>query len=234
MDVVWEGIREAFGLLWHRDAETLDVLLRSLRVSLTATALALGLGLPLGLLLSQSRFRGRRIVLALVYTGMGLPPVVVGLVVTVLLWRSGPLGALGLLYTPTAMVVAQTAIALPVVAGLSAAALQNVDPEFRVQMEGLGASRIRAVLALASEARLPLLAAAMAAFGSVISEVGAAMMVGGNIRGETRVLTTAAVLESSKGNFGTAIAFGLVLLAIAFAVTLALTLVQQRHVLPRG
>jgi tungstate transport system permease protein len=162
---------------------------------------------------------------------MGLPPVVVGLVVTVLLWRSGPLGAFGLLYTPTAMVVAQALIATPVVVALVAAALQQVDPEFLVQMQGLGATRARALLALLGEARLPLLAAVMAAFGAVVSEVGAAQMVGGNIAGETRVLTTAAVLATSRGEFALAIAFGLVLLLIAFLVNLCLTLAGQHRVL---
>ncbi len=233
MDVVWEGMQKAVELLWQRDPELLRVLALSLRVSLTATGLALLLGLPLGIALANSRFFGRRALLAGVYTGMGLPPVVVGLVVSVLLWRSGPLGALDLLYTPEAMVVAQTALALPIVIGLTAAAIQQVDPEFRLQMQALGAGPLRSHLAVAIEARLPLLAAVMAAFGAAISEVGAAMMVGGNIHGQTRVLTTAAVLETSKGNFGMAIAFGLILLLLAFLVILALTLFQQRGVAPR-
>lgn len=233
MDVVWEGMQNAVELLWQRDPELLRVLALSLRVSLTATGLALLLGLPLGIALAHSRFVGRRALLAGVYTGMGLPPVVVGLVVSVLLWRSGPLGALNLLYTPEAMVVAQTALALPIVIGLTAAAIQQVDPEFRLQMQALGAGRLRSHLTVAIEARLPLLAAVMAAFGAAISEVGAAMMVGGNIHGQTRVLTTAAVLETSKGNFGMAIAFGLILLVLAFLVILALTLFQQRGVAPR-
>jgi tungstate transport system permease protein len=160
---------------------------------------------------------------------MGMPPVVIGLFVTVLLWRSGPLGAFGLLYTPTAMVVAQAAIATPVVVALVAVALQQVDPEFLVQMQALGAGRVRALLALVGEARLPLLAAAMAAFGAVVSEVGAAQMVGGNLAGETRVLTTAAVLATSRGDFALAIAFGLILLVIAFAVNLVLTLAGQHE-----
>jgi tungstate transport system permease protein len=164
---------------------------------------------------------------------MGLPPVVVGLFVTVLLWRSGPLGELGLLYTPTAMVVAQAGIATPVVAALTAAALQQVDPDFVVQMRALGATRPRALAALLAEARLPLLAAGMAGFGAVVSEVGAAQMVGGNIEGETRVLTTAAVLATSRGEFSLAIAFGIVLLAIAFGVNLAATVVQQRQTVRR-
>jgi tungstate transport system permease protein len=227
MDVLWDAIVEAFRLLITGDEQTWEIIARSLRISLTATVIALGLGLPVGALLAFGRFRGRRVTLALVNTGMGVPPVVAGLVVTVALWRSGPLGGLGLLYTPTAMVIAQTAIALPLVAGLSSAALQHVDPEFRVQMQALGAGRIRSLWAVAVEARLPLLAAGMAGFGAVISEVGAALMVGGNIAGQTRVLTTAAVLEASKGAFALALALGIILLVLAFTVNLVVTVVQQ-------
>ena len=228
MDVVWDGVRDAISLLIGGDAETWEIVALSLRVSLTATAIAFLVGVPAGAALAFGRFRGRRVALAAVNTGMGVPPVVAGLLVTVLLWRSGPLGSLGLLFTPTAMVIAQTAIALPLVAGLSAAALQHVDPDFRVQMQALGAGRWRSLWAVAVEARLPLLAAAMAGFGAVISEVGAAMMVGGNLAGETRVLTTAAVLEASRGAFGAALALGIILLVLAFAVNLALTAAQQR------
>ena len=228
MDVLWDAVRDALRLLLGGDRETYEIILLSLRVSLSATAIAFALGLPLGMLLAFGRFRGRRPLLALVNTGMGIPPVVVGLIVTVLLWRSGPFGGLELLFTPTAMILAQAAIGLPLVAGLSAAGLQHVDPDFRAQMQALGASPARAVWEVAMEARLPLLAAGMATFGALISEVGAALMVGGNIAGETRVLTTAAVLEASRGEFALAVALGLILLAVAFAVNLALTSLQQR------
>jgi tungstate transport system permease protein len=229
VDVLLNGLLEALRLLLTGDEDTWAITALTLRVSLTATAVALLLGVPLGTGLALWRFRGRRAMLAAANTGMGLPPVVVGLFVTVLLWRSGPLGALGLLYTPTAMVIAQAGIATPIVAALTAAALQQVDPEFLLQMRALGATRLRALAALVGEARLPLLAAGLAGFGAVVSEVGAAQMVGGNIAGETRVLTTAAVLATSRGQFALAIAFGLVLLAIAFAVNLAVTVVQQRQ-----
>ena len=228
MDVLVDAIGEAVELLLGGDRATWEIIWRSLRVSVSATLIAFALGLPLGMLLAFGRFRGRGPLLALVNTGMGLPPVVVGLVVTVLLWRSGPLGSLGLLYTPTAMVVAQAVIATPVVVALVAVALQQVDPEFLVQMQGLGATRLRALAALAVEARLPLLAAGMAAFGAVVSEVGAAQMVGGNLAGETRVLTTAAVLATSRGDFALAIAFGLLLLLLAFVVNLVVTLAGQQ------
>jgi tungstate transport system permease protein len=226
--MLWDAIGEAFRLLTGGDADTWEIIVRSLLVSLSATAIAFGLGVPIGMALAFGRFPGRGAAHAAVNTGMGIPPVVVGLLLTVLLWRAGPLGALDLLYTPEAMVLAQAVIALPLVAGISAAALQQVDPDLRIQMEALGASRARALWTVVVEARLPLLAAAMAGFGAVISEVGAAMMVGGNIAGQTRVLTTAAVLETSRGNFSLAIALGLILLLLAFVVNAVLTAAQQR------
>ncbi|WP_433295543.1 ABC transporter permease [Pseudonocardia sp. CA-142604] len=229
MDVLVGGFVEAVRLLLSGDAATWEITGLTLRISLTATLIAAIVGVPLGAAVALTSFRGRRVVLAAANTGMGLPPVVVGLFVTVLLWRSGPLGAFGLLYTPTAMIIAQAAIATPIVVALVATAVQQVDPDFLVQMQGLGATRVRALAALLGEARLPLLAAAMAAFGAVVSEVGAAQMVGGNIAGETRVLTTAAVLATSRGQFSLAIAFGLILLAIAFVVNLVLTIVGQRQ-----
>ncbi|MHA6782645.1 ABC transporter permease [Pseudonocardia saturnea] len=228
MDVLIDGLVEALRLLVTGDEDTWSITALTLRVSLSATLVALVVGLPLGTAVAVARFPGRRVLLAGANTGMGLPPVVVGLVVTVLLWRSGPLGAFGLLYTPAAMVIAQAAIATPIVVALVAVAVAQVDPDFRVQMQALGATPLRAHLALLAEARLPLLAAAMAAFGAVVSEVGAAQMVGGNLVGQTRVLTTAAVLATSRGQFALAIAFGLILLLIAFAVNLVLTTVQQR------
>jgi tungstate transport system permease protein len=229
MDVLLDGFLEALRLLVTGDAETWAITALTLQVSLTAVAVAALVGVPLGAAVALGSFPGRRLLLAAANTGMGLPPVVVGLFVTVLLWRSGPLGSLGLLYTPTAMVVAQAVIATPVVVALVAVALQQVDPEFLVQMQGLGATRLRALAALAVEARLPLLAAGMAAFGAVVSEVGAAQMVGGNLAGETRVLTTAAVLATSRGDFALAIAFGLLLLLLAFVVNLVVTLAGQHE-----
>ncbi len=228
MDVLGSAVVQALRLLVSGDAEVWQVTLLSLRVSLTATALSLLIGIPLGTWLALARFPGRRLVLAAVNTGMGMPPVVAGLVITIVLWRSGPLGQFRLLYTPTAIVIAQVALALPIVVGLTAAAIQQLEPRLRLQILALGATRVQYLWLLAREARLPLLAAVMAGFGAVISEVGAAMMVGGNIQGQTRVLTTAIVLEASKGNFDTALALGLVLLALVYAVNLALTWVQQR------
>ncbi len=208
--------------------EIFQVTMLSLQISGLATGFSLLLGLPLGTLLALGRFPGRAFLLSLVNTGMGLPPVVVGLMVAISLWRSGPLGNLQLIYTPIAIVIAQLIIALPVVTGLTAAALQALDPRLRLQLYGLGASRIQMIWSLWREARLPLLAALMAGFGSVISEVGASMMVGGNIRYKTRVLTTAIVLETSKGNFDTALFLGLLLLIITFLINFGLTRIQQR------
>ena len=230
MELIWEGIRQAFYLVFSGDPEVWAITLLSLKVSGLATILSLFIGLPLGTWLALGKFTGRGFSLSLINTGMALPPVVVGLWVSIFLWRSGPLGDLHLIYTPAAIVIAQTIIAAPVVTGLTAAALQQLDPRLRLQLLGLGASRVQMVVALWREARLPLLAALMAGFGSVISEVGASMMVGGNIRGHTRVLTTATVFETGRGEFGMAIALGLILLLLAYLVNLALTGIQQRGV----
>ena len=228
MDLIVDGLVRAVTLLVHGDPELLRVSWLSLQVSGTATLLCLLIGMPLGTLLALTRFPGRGVALALVNTGMGLPPVVVGLMVSVFLWRTGPFGQLRLLYTPTAMVIAQTAIALPIVIGLTVAAIQQLHPKLRLQITALGASRSQLLWLLLREARLPLLAATMAGFGAVISEVGASIMVGGNIPGQTRVLTTATILEVSKGEFANAMAFSLVLLALVYAVSATLTWLQQR------
>ena len=230
MDLIWKGILQAIALLFQGNPEILDITLLSLKVSGVATGISLLLGLPLGTWLALGRFWGRDFLLSLINTGMALPPVVVGLWVSIFLWRSGPLGDLRLIYTPAAIVVAQTIIAAQVVTGLTVAALQQINPRLSLQLLGLGASRGQMILALWREARLPLLAALMAGFGSVISEVGASMMVGGNILHQTRVLTTAIVLETGKGEFALAIALGFILLLLAYLVNLALTWIQQRGV----
>ena len=210
------------------DPDTWQITLLSLQISALATCFSLLIGLPLGTLLALSKFPGRSFLLSMVNTGMGLPPVVVGLFVAMMLWRSGPLGDFHLIYTPQAIVMAQVIIAFPVVTGLTAAALQQLDPRLRLQLLGLGASLPQLVLALWQEVRLPLLAALMAGFGSVISEVGASMMVGGNILGQTRVLTTSIVLETNKGEFNTAIGLAVLLLIITFLINWALTWIQQK------
>ena len=229
MQVIWDGLVHAFQLLLSGDAEVLDITFLSLKISGIATGLSIFIGLPLGTLLALGQFRSRKFWISLINTGMALPPVVVGLTVSIFLWRSGPLGSLRLMYTTTAIVIAQIIIAAPVVTGLTSAALQQLDPRLRNQLYGLGASRWQMIQSLWIEARLPLLAAVMAGFGSVISEVGASMMVGGNIRYQTRVLTTAIVLETNKGEFAIAIALSIILLALAYLVNLFLTWIQQRN-----
>jgi tungstate transport system permease protein len=207
--------------------DLVQITLLSLGVSGIATAISLLIGLPLGTVLALSVFRSRGLVLSVVNTGMALPPVVAGLAIALMLWRSGPLGGLDLIYTPTAIVIAEVVIATPVILGLAAAGIGQLDPRLQLQLRGLGASRLQTVWWLWREARLSLVAALMAGFGSVISEVGAAMMVGGNISGQTRVLTTAIVLDVGRGEFGTAITLGGILLALAFLVNGILTWAQQ-------
>jgi tungstate transport system permease protein len=228
MDLFVDGFIRAVTLLARGDPELWRVTWLSLQISGTSTALCLLIGVPLGTALGLTRFSGRGTVLSLVNSGMGMPPVVAGFIVSIMLWRTGPFGQLRLMYTPTAMVIAQCAIALPIVIGLTVAAMQQLNPKLRLQILGLGASRVQMLWLLIREARLPLLAAAMAGFGAVISEVGASMMVGGNLAGQTRVLTTATVQEVGKGEFGLAMALSLVLLALVYIVNALLTWVQQR------
>ena len=229
MQMILDGLREALRLLVTLDPEIVRIVVLSLKVSGIATLVALVIGLSGGVALAFLRFPGRNIVVAAVNTGMGVPPVVVGLFVSILLWRNGPLGMLELLYTPTAMIVAQVVIATPIVMGISLAALQALPEMLRWQAVGLGASRLQTVWILVREARLPLLAAVMAGFGGVISEIGASIMVGGNIKGYTRVLTTATVMETSRGNFEIAIGLGILLLLLTFGVNATLTKIQQRE-----
>ena len=228
MDLIWDGLRESFWLLVRGDRRVWEIMLRSLFVSGAATLLSLCIGVPVGMLLGLSLFHGRTGLLGLVNKGMGLPPVVVGLVTVIMLWRTGPLGDLRLLYTWKALVLAQAVLSTPVIVGFTAAGVQSLNPRLRLQLMGLGASRLQVLWLLVREARLLLLAAVMAGFGAAISEVGASMQVGGNIQGRTRILTTSIVLESGRGNFNIALALGMILLALSFTVTLTLTILQQR------
>ena len=229
MGIIVDGIKQAFLLLIHGDKQMLQIAWLSLVVSGTATILSLLIGIPLGSILGLAKFPGRRVVVSLVNTGMGAPPVVVGLIVSIFLWRQGLLGFLHLMYSPGAMIIAQFIIAFPIVAGFTLAAVQQLDPKLKLQIIALGVSKVQMVWQLLLEARLPLMAAVMAGFGAVISEVGASMMVGANITGQTRVMTTAIVGENSKGNFALAIALSVILMAIVYVVTLMLTLIQQRN-----
>lgn len=229
MELILDGILTALKLLFSLDREVLAVTLLSLKISGCATLASLFLGIPAGVFLALSDFPGRRLVISMVNTGMGLPPVVVGLFVSIMLWRNGPLGFLEILYTPLAMILAQAVIATPIVTGITIAAIQSLPANLKLQVRALGATRTQTVRILVRESRLPLLAAVMAGFGGVISEVGASIMVGGNIKGQTRVLTTATVMETGKGNFDVAIALSLILLLLAFGVNWLLTHIQQRE-----
>ncbi len=229
MDLIVEGILKAFQLFRSLDAEVLDIALLSLKVSGLATLISLLIGISAGTVIALTSFPGKRIIVSLVNTGMGLPPVVVGLFVSILLWRNGPLGFMELLYTPTAIVIAQSIIATPIVTGITVGAMQNLPANLRLQILALGATRMQLVWFLIREARLPLMAGVMAGFGGVISEVGASIMVGGNIQGYTRVMTTATVMETGRGNFDIAIAMSVILLACCFLINFFLTLVQQRE-----
>jgi len=229
MDLILEGIKKAFYLLITFDPEVMGITLLSLGVSGTATFISLLIGISVGTIIALSKFPGRKIVVSLINTGMGLPPVVIGLFVTIFLWRNGPLGFLEILYTPTAMIIAQAVIATPIVMGITLAAIQQLPQKLRLQILALGATRLQMVWILIKEAKLPLLAGVMAGFGGVISEVGASIMVGGNIKGYSRVLTTATVMETSRGNFDIAIALGIILLSLAYFINLILTQIQQRE-----
>lgn len=228
MNVLVDGLLEALRLLVRGDPEVLGITFRTLQVSGVATCISVAIGIPSGTVLALTQFWGRGFVVSLVNFAMGLPPVVVGLATWLMLARYGPLGILGILYSPTAMIIAQTVIASPIVTGFTLAAIQSVNPKLRLQMLSLGANRLQYLWLLLREARLGILAAVIAGFGGVVSEVGASMMVGGNVRGYTRVLTTATVMEVSKGSFQLATALSIILLFLSFMIATGLSYLQQR------
>lgn len=230
---ILSGLVEAIRLILAGDPALLQIIVLSLQVSGVALLFSALVGVPVGSWLGLRRFRGRWLVMALIYTGMGFPPVVVGLFVYLFLSRSGPLGELGWLFTPNAMVVAQTIISFPLVAGFTMAAVMGVDPDLRRQLQSLGANEWQTTVAILSEARVGVVVSVIAGFGSIISEVGAVMLVGGNIEGKTRVLTTAIVLETRKGNFDLAIALGVILLSLSFITNLAMLRLQGAGMLRR-
>ncbi|MBI4787934.1 MAG: ABC transporter permease [Chloroflexi bacterium] len=227
MDELTSGLAQAIRMIVSGDAALYEIIWLSLRVSGLALLLSTLIGVPVGAALGLSRVRARGLVTALLYTGMGLPPVVVGLFVYLMLSRSGPFGVIGWLFTPSAMIVAQIIIAFPLVAGLTMSAVQGVDPALRVQVRSLGATQLQEMWAVLVEARIGVVAAIVAAFGGVISEVGAVMLVGGNIEGKTRVLTTAIVLNTRTGDFDLALALGIILLALAFVANAAMLRLQS-------
>lgn len=228
MEFIVSGFHKGIALILSGNAEVYSIARLSLLVSLLSTGAAMLIGVPLGGWIAVKNFPSKKLVISLVNTGMGLPPVVVGLLVMLFLSRNGPLNFLDWLYTPIGMVLAQVIIATPVITGLSMSAMQSVDPKFYRQILTLGAGEWQALLVCLKEIRLSILAAVIAGFGSVISEVGAVMIVGGNIRHQTRVLTTATVLETQMGNYDMAIALGLILIMLTFLINLALTFIQQQ------
>ena len=228
MDSLLQGFIQAFKLILHLDQTLFGIIFLSLKVSGSALLIATTIGLPVGALLGLKRFPGRDLVISSMNTLMGLPPVVVGLFVYLLLSRKGPLGFMGLLYSPTAMVVAQTILALPIVTALCHSAIVNVDPIIRQAARTLGATPNQETLTVIREARYGIFSAVIAAFGRVMAEVGSILIVGGNIAGYTRVMTTTIALETDKGNFELALALGIILLAISFVINAVLHGVQKR------
>ncbi|MBE0417268.1 MAG: ABC transporter permease [Coriobacteriia bacterium] len=229
MQVFVDAVVTAVTLLFQGSAELWNVIAATFEVAIISTVAGVAFGAPMGFVMGATRFRGRRLLIALTNTGMAVPPVVIGLVVMMFLSRRGPLGFLGLLYSVDAMSIAQTLISTPIIAGLTAAAVASVPYKLRLQARSLGASRIQEALLALKEARLGVLAAVASGFGAVVRGVGAVMMVGGNIEGQTRVLTTAIVQESRKGDFGLALALGLILMFITFTMNGFLTWYQHSN-----
>jgi tungstate transport system permease protein len=229
MDFIADGVRQAFELIVHGDHEILVVVGTTVRLALWSTVFALAIGLPIGLALGLGRFRGRRAGLALANAGMGLPPVVLGLVVALLLFRGAPLGGLNLLYTFDGMVLAQTLLGLPLVAALTAAAVQALPGGLLDQARAFGASRAQVAVLALREARVGVLAATIAAMGSAFAEVGAIVLVGGNLEGETQTLASAVLVRVSAGEYGRAIALGTILLGLILVLAAGLTLAQQHE-----
>jgi len=229
MDLLFGGLTKSIELLLTGDMELYSIALLTLRVSLTAILISTIIGVPIGIFLGLKRFRGRKIVLAIVNIFMGLPPVVAGLWITMLLWRSGPLGNWSLLFSPTAIIMAQVLVSLAIIIGLTCSAFQQIDEKMLMQIKALGATKIQTFMLLLKQTKIAIFTAIITGFGRVIAEVGAAMMVGGNIKGETRILTTTIMMEVSKGNFDLALALSFILLGLAFLITFMLTYLQQRN-----
>lgn len=230
MELIIESITKALLLIFNLDRETYQILWLSLKISTVATLISSILGVGIALYISSKQFKFKNTLITFINTGMAMPPVLAGLFITILLWRNGILGRFDLLYTPAAIIIAQIFLATPIILGISLAAFQGFSEKFKLQILGLGASRLQLYLIMIRELKLPILSAIMAGFGGIISEVGASMMVGGNIKGYTRVLTTAIVAETGKGNFDLALAYGFVLLLLSFSINMILTKIQQSSV----
>lgn len=229
MQDISAGLREAVRLLLSLDEETYQIIFLSLQVSGTAVLLASLMGIPLGALINLKNFWGKKLALNIMNTFMGLPPVVIGLVVYLFLSSSGPLGELELLFTPGAMIIAQTMLVTPIVAGLTVAALSGVNKMIGLTAASLGANSWQIAWAIIKEARYGVMAAVVSGFGRAIAEVGAVIMVGGDIQGNTRVMTTAIALQTRMGNFSTALALGIILLFLSFLINLSLNYLAERR-----
>ncbi len=230
MNDLIQGVIQAFQLIFSFDPNLYEIMGLSLYIAGVSLFFSMLVGIPIGAFLGLTRFPGRRLVMAMLYTGMGFPPVVIGLFVYLMFSRSGPLGQLGWLFTPRAMSVAQMIISFPLVAGFTMAAVMGVNPNLRQQLRALGATDWQATVAILLEARVGVIVSLAAGFGAVISEVGAVMLTGGNIAGKTRTLTSAIILETQKGNFDLAIALGIILLLLSFFTNLAMTRLQGRDI----
>ncbi len=231
MNTIIEGFSKAFSLILNLNPELLGIIFLSLKVSGAALIIATIVGLPLGALIGLKKFPLRVIVVSLMNTFMGLPPVVVGLFLYLILSRSGPLGFMGLLYSPPAMIAAQSILAFPIVASLSHSAIVNVDPIIKQASMTLGATPMQVTTTIIKEARYGIMSGIIAAFGRVMAEVGAILIVGGNIAGYTRVMTTTIALETDKGNFELALALGIILLSISLGINLLLHLIQKKGII---
>ena len=230
MELIWQGIVKAVELVFGLDAEIWEITWLSLKISGSATLISLLLGVPLGIALALIRFRGRNATVALINTGMGLPPVVVGLFISIFLWRSGPLGFMELIYSPTAMVIAQAILVTPSIAGLSRQVLEDAWHEYEEQLRSLGATPTAAAATLLWDTRYSLVTVVLAGFGRAAAEVGAVIIVGGNIEGVTRVMTTAISLETSKGDLPLALGLGLILVAVVFLINAAAQIIKTAAV----
>jgi tungstate transport system permease protein len=229
MDYLFGGLTTALKLIFTFDHEVMNCTWVSLKISSVAIIMASLIGVPLGFLIGANNFRGKKTVITLFNTLMALPTVVVGLLVFSLISRQGPLGILGLLFTPTAMIIGQFILSTPIITALSISAIQGIDPRIRTTLITLGARSHQVLLALMLEARFAIMAAVIAGFGRIIGEVGSAMMLGGNIKGYTRSITTAIALETSKGEFSLGLALGIILLTVALSVNIMLRYLQQRN-----
>lgn len=229
MNIIWEGIKQAAILLFTGNREVYEILLMTIRVSGLSLIFSILLGIPLGMEIGLNKFRGKGLVTTIVNTGMSIPPVAVGLIITLMIWRTGPLGSLELMYTPTAMIIAQIIIASPIITGITIAAVQQVDNKLILQAQTLGANKVQIFWILLKEIKLSILVAIAAGFGRAISEVGAVLIVGGNIMGKTRVLTTATIQMIRMGKYDIAIALVIILLLLSFGINFFISAIQRKE-----